>query len=82
MTKSQMMEQMDELFPKSSSHANSPVLTPSDRYVNRDKFSKIFGVPKFWPSKKWVHLIHNWRTGGSVDEIIDEPKSTEEVAYA
>ena len=65
MTKSQMMEQTDELFPKSSSHANSPVLTPSDRYVNRDKFSKIFGVPKFWPSKKWVHLIHNWRTGGS-----------------
>jgi hypothetical protein len=56
---------MKSLFPKPNSQPNAPVYTPSDRYINRQKFSKIFGVPKYWPSKKWVHLIHNWRTGGS-----------------
>lgn len=39
--------------------------TVADQYVNRSKYKSIFGVPKLWPGKRWVHLIHNWRTGGS-----------------
>ena len=65
MNKQHLAQQKDVLFPKPNLHVNDPVLTPSDRYVKRDKFSKIFGVPKLWSPKKWVHLIHNWRTGGS-----------------
>ena len=28
-------------------------------------FEPVFGCPKLWPSDRWIHLIHNWRTGGS-----------------
>ncbi len=52
----------EKLFARTT---NQPVLTPADRYINRDIFAEIFGVPKYWPAKKWVHLVHNWRTGGS-----------------
>ena len=44
---------------------SSLTFTPADRYIDRNKYSELFGVPKYWPKKKWVHLVHNWRTGGS-----------------
>ena len=65
MTKLHFNNQRKGLFQKPTSQPNACILTPSDRYVNREKFANIFGVPKFWPSKRWVHLVHNWRTGGS-----------------
>tara|TARA_B100000674_G_scaffold499457_2_gene545921 strand:- start:9304 stop:10506 length:1203 start_codon:yes stop_codon:yes gene_type:complete len=65
MIQSHQQNDKDLLFTPAGLTAEASVLTPSDRYVNRNKFAKVFGVPKFWPSKKWVHLIHNWRTGGS-----------------
>ena len=65
MNKPTLAHQKNTLFPKPNSDVNTSVLTPSDRYVKREKFSSIFGIPKFWAAKKWVHLIHNWRTGGS-----------------
>ena len=40
-------------------------LSVADRYVNRTVYKHVFGVPKTWPMPNWVHLIHNWRTGGS-----------------
>lgn len=42
-----------------------PVLTVADRYVPRERYAKIFGMPKLWSGQRWVHLVHNWRTGGS-----------------
>ena len=42
-----------------------PVQTVADRYVPRERYAKIFGVPKLWSGQRWVHLVHNWRTGGS-----------------
>ena len=56
-----MVSSSDNLFSQQS----VPVLTPADRYRDRTLYEEIFGVPKFWPSDKWVHLVHNWRTGGS-----------------
>ena len=40
-------------------------LSVADRYNDRTIFDDTFGVPKVWPIPSWVHLIHNWRTGGS-----------------
>ena len=40
-------------------------LSVADRYRDRSVYETTFGVPKLWPSSSWVHLIHNWRTGGS-----------------
>lgn len=65
MTKSIQNIEKELLFPPSDSKESTSVLTPSDRYVERNPFAKLFGVPKYWPSSQWVHLIHNWRTGGS-----------------
>ncbi|WP_136987752.1 hypothetical protein [Synechococcus sp. UW69] len=42
-----------------------PFTTPADHYIPSDRYQQIFGVPKIWPHNRWVHLIHNWRTGGS-----------------
>ena len=40
-------------------------LTVADRYNDRNVHLNVFGLPKHWPANRWVHLIHNWRTGGS-----------------
>tara|TARA_B100000674_G_scaffold496657_1_gene527514 strand:+ start:5668 stop:6810 length:1143 start_codon:yes stop_codon:yes gene_type:complete len=40
-------------------------LSVADRYNNRNVHKNVFGLPKKWPIDSWVHLIHNWRTGGS-----------------
>ena len=40
-------------------------LSIADRYVERSRYENVFGFPKQWPIPQWVHLIHNWRTGGS-----------------
>lgn len=39
--------------------------TVADRYADREIYKDLFGVPKLWPGERWVHLVHNWRTGGS-----------------
>ena len=41
------------------------VNTIADRYVDRSIYQNVFGVPKLWHGDSPVHLIHNWRTGGS-----------------
>lgn len=50
---------------KASATPGEPVLSVADRYVPRELYTPVFGVPKRWPIKRWVHLVHNWRTGGS-----------------
>ena len=40
-------------------------LSVADRYKERSIYIDTFGLPKSWPKPSWVHLIHNWRTGGS-----------------
>ena len=39
--------------------------TIADRYVDPSRYKVVFGLTKRWPINRWVHLIHNWRTGGS-----------------
>jgi len=56
--------QDNPLFAKTEDSAE-PVLTIADRYISRELYAPIFGLPKHWPGMNWVHLIHNWRTGGS-----------------
>ena len=46
-------------------NSSSSPLSVADRYVKRSVYEPVFGVPKKWPVPSWVHLIHNWRTGGS-----------------
>lgn len=53
------------LFSRHNLPKGQLTLTPSDRYKDRNLFCSILGVPKTWPSNHWVHLVHNWRTGGS-----------------
>lgn len=53
-----------DLFVKEPSGAGAE-LTVADRYVPREIYAPVFGVPKHWTGKRWVHLVHNWRTGGS-----------------
>lgn len=52
------------LFP-APAQPGVPVLSVADRYVPREIYAPVFGLPKRWPGKRWVHLVHNWRTGGS-----------------
>lgn len=54
----------ETLFPPAAV-PSEPVLTVADRYVPRKLYAPVFGVPKRWPGQRWVHLVHNWRTGGS-----------------
>jgi hypothetical protein len=57
-------QQQGTLFPAPTS-AGDPVFTIADRYTPRQLYTPVFGVPKRWPGQRWVHLVHNWRTGGS-----------------
>lgn len=54
----------ETLFPPAAV-PSEPVLTVADSYVPRKLYAPVFGVPKRWPGQRWVHLVHNWRTGGS-----------------
>lgn len=51
------------LFPPQAN--GEPVFTVADRYGDRERYRAVFGLPKHWPGGRWVHLVHNWRTGGS-----------------
>lgn len=61
--KAPILEQ-DPLFPTPANPVE-PVHTIADRYAPREPYTHVFGVPKRWSGTRWVHLIHNWRTGGS-----------------
>lgn len=52
------------LFPVAND-AVASVLTPADRYSERTQLLNVFKLPSYWTGGRWVHLIHNWRTGGS-----------------
>ncbi len=39
--------------------------TIADRYVDSSTYKAVFGSSKLWPADRWIHLVHNWRTGGS-----------------
>jgi hypothetical protein len=62
--KSNLQAKVNPLF-STLIDGEAPVLTVADRYVPREIYAPVFGVPKHWPGKRWVHLVHNWRTGGS-----------------
>ena len=60
-----MNTETSPLFDRKVMLSGQPVDTPSDRYLDRNLYSQLLGVPKHWPVNRWVHLVHNWRTGGS-----------------
>jgi len=41
------------------------VISIADKYTANELYSLCFGTHKLWPHPKPIHLIHNWRTGGS-----------------